>query len=342
MRRARGIVTLLGLSLALTLTACSAGSNEATEAATESAATATVQPSEAAPSASVPNETAGSQEPGSKGFLWRVSGGANPGYLVGTIHVAREEMYPLDPDLEQAVTEADYIGLELDLTKVDQLALAALVTEKALLTDGTTLKDHVSEEDYETFKAAMKKSLGIVGASAFDKYEPWYAAMTLESLPAMKYQQTDGIDLHLAKQAHDNGKTVIELESAEGQLGIFDTFTEELQRLYFHQTVQGAALASIGYKQLLDMWTLGDLKILEQMHESYLKEGKKTMGDSFDEFDDAFLVARNEGMVEKIDESLRGGDAGTYLFAVGSLHMVGEHGLVDELERLGYELEYIE
>lgn len=281
-------------------------------------------------------------KPRSKGFLWRVSGGENSGYLVGTIHVARKEMYPLDEDIEQAVADSDYIGLELDLTEVDQMVMAELVSEKALLTDGTELKDHVSEDDYEKFKQLMKKSVGIVGASTFDKYEPWYGAMALEALPALKYQGTDGIDVHLAKEAHENGKTIIELESVDSQLGIFDGFTEELQEHYFHQTVKQAGLASIGLKQMLDMWTLGDVKILEQMHESYVKEGRKTMGDLFDEFDGEFLVNRNIGMVEKIDRYLREGEEGTYLFAVGSLHMVGEHGLVEELERRGYQVEYID
>lgn len=297
---------------------------------------------EEAASPSAPAADNESQAPGSKGFLWRVTGGENSGYLVGTIHVARKEMYPLDEDLEQAVADSDYIGLELDLTAVDQMAMARLLAEKALLADGTELKDHVSEEDYEKFKQLMKKSMGIVGASLFDKYEPWYGAMTLEALPATKYKDVDGIDIHLAKEAHENGKTIIELESVESQLDIFDGFTEELQENYFHQTVKGAGLASIGLKQMLDMWTLGDVKILEQMYESYVKQGQQSMGELFDEFDREFLVNRNIGMVDKIDRYLREGEEGTYLFAVGSLHMVGERGLVEELERKGYQVEFID
>jgi len=298
--------------------------------------------SEEAASPSAPAADNEPSEPGSKGFLWRVTGGENSGYLVGTIHVARKEMYPLDEDLEHAIEESSYIGLELDLTAVDQLAMAKLLAEKALLADGTELKDHVSEEDYEKFKQLMKKSMGIVGASLFDKYEPWYGAMTLEALPATKYKDVDGIDIHLAKEAHENGKTIIELESVESQLDIFDGFTEELQENYFHQTVEGASLASIGLKQMLDMWTLGDVKILEQMYEAYVKEGHQSMGELFEEFDREFLVSRNIGMVDKIDRYLQEGDKGTYLFAVGSLHMVGEYGLVEELERRGYQVEYID
>ncbi|MFC5530927.1 TraB/GumN family protein [Cohnella yongneupensis] len=337
---------VMGISLALliaSMAACRSGVDDDSKSSSGvSEPTASASDSAPASSSAIASGETEPKAPGSKGFLWRVTGGTNPGYLAGTIHVARKDMYPLDPDLEQAVADSDYIGLELDLTKVNQLALATLVAKQALLTDGTKLQDYVSEDDYSKFEQLMKKSVGIVGASAFDQYEPWYAAMTLESLPATKYKETDGIDVHLAKEAHETGKTVIELESAESQLSLFDGFSEELQQLYFHQTVTGAATASIGYKQLLDMWTLGDLKILEAMHDSYVKEGRQTMGDLFDEYDNGLLVSRNEGMVEKIDDYLQSGEAGTYMFAVGSLHMVGEHGLVAQLESKGYTVEFIE
>ncbi|WP_239618548.1 TraB/GumN family protein [Cohnella mopanensis] len=282
------------------------------------------------------------EKAGSKGFLWKVTGGRNSAYLAGTIHIARKEMYPLDEDLEQAIEEANYIALELDLTKVDQAKMLEMVNEKALLTDGTSLKDHVAEEDYEKFEKILKKSILSAGAATFDQYEPWYAAMTLESLPAMKYMMTDGIDVYLAKQAHKDGKQIIELEDAESQLGIFDGFSEEMQQLYFHQTVESAGQASIGLKQLLDMWTMGNLKLLETMHDQFEKEGKKSMGDLFDEYNDSFLVKRNAGMADKVDLLLSKGEAGTYLVAVGSLHMVGEEGLVSLLQKKGYTVEFIE
>jgi len=279
---------------------------------------------------------------GSKGYLWKITGGKNSGYLAGTIHIARKEMYPLDADLEQAIEQSDHIALELDLTKVDQAKVLEMVNDKALLTDGTTLKDHVAEEDYAKFQKILKKSILSAGAATFDQYEPWYAAMTLESLPAMKYMMMDGIDQYIAKQAHKDGKKIIELESMESQLGIFDGFSDEMQQLYFHQTVESAGAASIGLKQLLDMWTLGNLKLLETTHDEFEKEGKKSMGEEFDEYNDSFLVKRNIGMVDKVDQMLKEGEAGTYLIAVGSLHMVGEQGLVSLLEDKGYTVEFIE
>lgn len=285
--------------------------------------------------------SASAAEPGSKGYLWKISGSGNPGYLVGTIHIARQAMYPLDPDLDRAIEASDFIALELDLTKVDESKVLASVNEKALLKDGTTLKDHVAEDDYEKFSKMMKKTLG-AGAKMFDQYEPWYGAMMLESLPAMRYMLTDGIDKHIAKRANKDGKTIIELESMESQLSLFDGFTDELQKLYFHQTVEGASMAAIGLKQMLDMWTLGDQRLLSKMLTEYESQGKETMGELFDDYNGAFLVDRNERMAEQAIDYLANGQAGTYMFAVGALHMVGEHGLVALLEKAGYTVEFVD
>jgi uncharacterized protein YbaP (TraB family) len=329
------------LFIAGVLVACTSESGNSHQA-TASTPVESPIPSASEPSLSPSSNATVVKEPGSKGFLWKISGGKNPGYLAGTIHISRQEMYPLDPDLIKAIEESDFVALELDLTKVNQKQTLKLVNDQALLTDGTALKDHVSEGDYTKFEAIMKKSLLGAATKMFDQYEPWYAAMTLESLPAMKYMFSDGIDEYIAKQAHKDGKTIIELESMESQIGLFDSFSDELQKLYFHQTVENASKSAIGIKQLLDMWTLGNLKQLTTMHAQYEIEGKKSMGKLFDDYNNNLLVTRNEKMAKKIDDYLANGESGTYLIAVGSLHMVGEQGLVSLLEKKGYTIEYIE
>lgn len=338
MKKRIGLGLAAFLFIVWVLVACTSESGNSHQA-TASAPVETPIPSTSEPMSSP--EVKVVKEPGSKGFLWKISGGKNSGYLAGTIHISRQEMYPLDPDLIKAIKESDFVALELDLTKVNQKQTLKLINDKALLTDGTALKDHVSEEDYAKFEAIMKKSLLGAATKMFDQYEPWYAAMTLESLPAMKYMFSDGIDQYIAKQAHKDGKTIIELESMESQLKLFDSFSDELQKLYFHQTVENASKSAIGIKQLLDMWTLGNLKQLTTMHAQYETEGKKSMGKLFDDYNNNLLVTRNKQMVKKIDGYLANGESGTYLIAVGSLHMVGEQGLISLLEKKGYTIEYI-
>ncbi|WP_372630325.1 TraB/GumN family protein [Cohnella sp.] len=327
----------------LLASACSS----ATETAPGSTASGTPIASEAPVVDEVPSPSPGQSpypEPAepAKGFLWKVEGGAHPGYLVGTIHIANKGMYPLDPQLEQALDEADFVALELDLTRADQKRTLELVNERALLPEGTTLKDVVDEKDYERFQSILKKSLLASAAPMLDQYEPWYAAMMLESLPAMRFMLTDGIDLHFAKQAHKEGKGVIELESLESQLDLFDGLSEELQKHYFHQTVSNSGKAMEGMQQLIDMWRAGEIDALEAVHEQFEQEGRESMGELFDEYNEALLLKRNVEMTDKIDDYLQHGDNGTYLIAVGSLHMVGEGGLVSLLEQKGYEVEFVQ
>ncbi|KIL36884.1 hypothetical protein SD71_05700 [Cohnella kolymensis] len=333
-KRLHRIAGLL-LLLAAGLTACSPGNEPRHQlpAAAAEAAVSNAQAKSQMASVAV-------KKPGSKGFLWKITGGRNAGYLLGTIHVATEEMYPLDYDLQRAIAESDHVALELDLTKVNQFKAMKLVNQAALLTDGSSLEDHVSSEDYVKFGQVLKERMG-AGTALFDKYEPWYAAMTLEALPAMKYMNTDGIDKYIAKQAHKHGKTVIELESVEQQIGLFDHFSSELQKLYFHQSIGNADQAAEGLDRLLDLWTAGEPAELDQLHAEYVKQGKQTMGKLFKDFDNSFLIRRNREIAEKIDGFLSNGETGTYMVAVGAMHMPGEQGLVSLLEEAGYKLEFI-
>ncbi|WEK53509.1 MAG: TraB/GumN family protein [Candidatus Cohnella colombiensis] len=325
--------------------ACSPDSNNLKQEVTSTQTTSTIEPSSSneatTPSDQTQTDKKEDKPAGSKGYLWKVTGGKNAAYLVGTIHLAKKEMYPLDPDLEQALEEANYIALELDLTKVNQTEVSQLLADKAMYKDGTTLKDHVPAEDYEKFTAAMKKSFGMLG-KMYEKFEPWYSAMTLESIGATKYSKVDGIDKYLAKQGHKAGKKVLELESMESQLAIFDGFSDELQLRYFHMTVEATGQAIDGTEQLLDMWTKGDESELMQYYDEYMTSSKAELDELFDEFNTAILDHRNKGMVEKIDGFLNNGNKGTYLIAVGSLHMPGEKGLVNQLRELGYTVEYID
>jgi len=326
---------ILAASL-IVLPACSFTSEKSQTASVLESATPFPSPSLTAAPSSEP------EKPGAKGFLWKVEGGSHPAYLIGTIHIANKEMYPLDSSLEQVLTEADFVALELDLTKVDQKKTLELVNEKAKLPEGTALKDKVDEKDYERFQSILKKSLLAASAPMLDRYEPWYAAMTLEGLPALRFMMTDGIDQYLAKQAHKTGKKIIELESMESQLDVFDGMSEELQKLYFRQTVNNSGMAMDGMQQLIQMWTDGDLEQLESAYSQFKVEGRESMGKLFEEYYDALLSTRNDDMADKIDSYLRKGDAGTYLIAVGSLHMVGENGLVSLLEEKGYKVEFVQ
>ena len=53
---------------------------------------------------------------GGRGFMWEVESNGNTVYLVGSMHIADDSFYPR-PEFEEAFAEADYLGVEIDISK---------------------------------------------------------------------------------------------------------------------------------------------------------------------------------------------------------------------------------
>ncbi|MFO7595270.1 MAG: TraB/GumN family protein, partial [Desulfocurvibacter africanus] len=49
------------------------------------------------------------------GFLWQVQG-EKPLYLLGSIHLAEPDLYPLDPALQRVFEASDVLVVEADVT----------------------------------------------------------------------------------------------------------------------------------------------------------------------------------------------------------------------------------
>ena len=54
------------------------------------------------------------QREGSAGLLYRVTGGKSELYLLGSIHVGSEEMYPMGQHILDALEAADVLAFECD------------------------------------------------------------------------------------------------------------------------------------------------------------------------------------------------------------------------------------
>ena len=75
---------------------------------------------------------------GAKGLLWKATNGENTLYLLGTIHLDRDNVYPLHKSLRDAIDASQTVSFELDLNDQEGLALLKSMQTYA---DGTTLAD---------------------------------------------------------------------------------------------------------------------------------------------------------------------------------------------------------
>ncbi|WP_433938331.1 TraB/GumN family protein [Paenibacillus lautus] len=264
---------------------------------------------------------------GGRGFMWEVESNGNTVYLVGSMHIADDSFYPLRPEFEEAFAEADYLGVEVDVSKAADEAQQQLIMDMGMYKDGTTLKDHVSSETYAKLGKILTESG--MKPNALDVFKPWVVETTISSLKAVKagYEAAAGIDLYFVQKAIERKIPVIELESYELQLGMFNGFSKELQEKNLNIALDNFDVLDDGVEQLAEMWKTGNDEALLEFTNSMAVD---------EEYNKAMLIDRNIGMAEKIDGYLKNDKKEEYFIVVGAAHYLGEHGIVKLLEDKGY------
>ncbi|MBJ6361843.1 TraB/GumN family protein [Paenibacillus sp. GCM10012307] len=277
--------------------------------------------------------TSEQQAEGSRGFLWKVENKGNTVYLLGSIHVAKEKMYPLRQEIEDAFEAADYLGVEIDLSTIDPQQAQKLVLDLGAYKDGTQLKDHISAETYAKVTAFLKAN--DYPETSFDNFKPWLITQNISNIQAAKagYQTEIGIDMYLIQNANKVKKPILSLESIESQLQMFNNFSDPLQEKLLLQTLEPASedtpAPGEGLDLLTKMWIEGDDAVLAELTKASAWD---------DEYYKGMLSDRNEGMVEHIKSYLNSDKKETYMVVVGALHMLGDHGVVTLLEKEGFTL----
>lgn len=262
-------------------------------------------------------------------MLWKIQkNGELQGYLLGSVHVMKPSVYPLDDVYQQVYKKADVLVFEANIDSMMAHALP-LVQKLAVYPAGKTLKGALSTKTYHLLKATLD-SLNLP-AARFSRFEPWYIAMTLTSLQMIQagYTGKAGIDRHFFAMAKKDGKRIIGLETAKFQLNIFDDLSPRLQEKYLKHILKQSGQAVEAIDEIVTAWKHGNAQKIED-----LMQGK--MQENFPKLYEKILVQRNKNWIPQITKLLA--TDGVPLVIVGAAHMVGSTGLVSLLAQQGYEV----
>ena len=290
------------------------------------------------------------QDAGSKGLLWKATNGDNTLYLLGTIHLDRDNVYPLHKSLRDAIQASEEVIFELDLN--DQEG-AALLQSMQTYQDGTTLADHISPELYQRVQAAAA-TIG-KDSNALDAYKPWALASLFSTL-AMQDDSTGSnamaIDSYVNAAAVNAGKTIGAVETYAFQGGIFDGLSPEYQESYLDSTLAGfeATLSGAATSPEIDEALQAQEEMLSAMFAAWKDRDpeafskvydKASIINSTDELNSKLFTQRDPGMIKAAAEYLETEGSHTYFMAVGAGHMVDPGGIVSGLRELGYTVELL-
>ncbi|MGP4071201.1 TraB/GumN family protein [Piscibacillus sp. B03] len=271
-----------------------------------------------------------------EGFLWKVEEGPTKVYMLGTIHIAPDNFFPMSEHVEQAYEESDVVVPEIDMNNVNMGEMMSIMTELGQYSDGTTLKDHVSQETYEQIEDSFQGSLYTM--DMLNQFKPWLVTNLLEQMRIQELGYTDGVDMHFLNKAEEDEKEVIALETVEDQLGVFAGISDDYQVEMLEETLAAQDQYEEELNKMLDLYSQGDKEALLDM---LIVEGEESDPEA-----EAYLKAlnddRNYNMTEQIKEFLESGEEKTYFVIVGALHLTLEPHIGSILEENGFEVERIQ
>ncbi len=332
-------LTIVSLSL---LSGCSASSEESSEASVTESSQGYEE-----------SDSSSSSDSEITPAMWKVtsSDGESVIYMMGSIHVGDESVNNMPDYFENIYDVCDSIAVEVDIsdeysllessgdeTSIDYSALSdyILLLSDLMYTDGTTISDHISEEVYNSAVSILEEY--DLYSSLYDYLKPVMWTSLLESVcyTASGLSTDYGVDITIINRAKDDGKDVLEVESAELQYGLMADLSDDLVNMLLESYVADGAIdaQTQALKELYEKWKSGTITaedVIDEIDENTMTEEEIAL---YSEYNQVMLADRNVGMADKAEEYMESGD--TVLLLVGAAHFYGDDGILQLMQDRGY------
>ncbi len=261
-----------------------------------------------------------------KTFLWTVASPTATVHLLGSVHVASPDLYPLDPRIESAFQRAQTLVLETSLDPASQVQAVQKLASAGTYPAGDSIELHLDREVLELLQQRLKRS-----GESFDQmrsFRPWLAAviLTLAEMQRLGYHPGLGIDTYFAGKAKDR-KRIVALETLDEQVALFSGMPEAVQEAMLKEALTKMDELGELMKRAQSSWRRGDAKALDELMVAPMQR-------DFPDVYQRLFVDRNRRMATAIDGYLR--TTGEYFVVVGSGHLIGPQGILDLLQAKGY------
>lgn len=254
--------------------------------------------------------------------LWKVADKDTTIYLFGTIHALPEGVEWLGGPLEAALKESGQLVTEIPET--DPAEMQAAVLSNAVLPAGENLRTKLPEGTRVKFEQALA-SFGLP-AEAFDRFEPWYAAVALTALPLARegYSAQHGVEEKISTLAKQLGRPRMGLETAAFQFAMFDSLPADVQINYLTEVIDGLPKLDEELQKIINEWGTGNADKLAELINADEDDPRMVA---------ALLTNRNKMWAEWVRARMK--RPGTVFMAVGAGHLAGKDSVQALLKKRG-------
>jgi len=277
------------------------------------------------------------------GILYRVEGGKSELFLLGSIHVGSEDMYPLGSHILKALDQAETLVFECD---TDSSGALQEMMELMYYPAGESVENYLSPECQELLKRTAEKTG--YAYSVLRTFKPWAAVslLTVETTAAEMGTAKADRALQLGVEAHvkalQGEKTTRYLETARQQLEIMDGFSLPLQEYMLRSACETILDPDLVISSTLsswpEWWRKGET---DRFAAAYLEEmAEEPEQEMIKEYHDALVTRRNRSMAGRIAMMLE--EEGSFFVTVGLMHLVlPDDSILGELEKMGYQIQRV-
>ncbi|NLR99133.1 polysaccharide biosynthesis protein GumN [Rhizobium sp. P38BS-XIX] len=271
-----------------------------------------------------------------RGIFWKIEKPSlKPSWLLGTMHVSDSRVVTMPKGAPEAVAAADTIVVESDEILDDKKAAAALFANPSLtmLTDGSTISQHLSPEENTRLEAGLK-ARGIALA-AVSRMQPWLISSSFEMTGCEVRRKAAGakfLDQKLAGDAAAQGKQVKGLETLAEQAKAMSDLPIALHLKSLMQTLSLGDKINDVNETMTDLYLAGNIGAMIPMLK-VIEPDQNISDDDTAAFEQRIILDRNKVMAERSAPILEKGNA---FIAVGALHLAGDQGLVALLRKQGF------
>lgn len=262
--------------------------------------------------------------------FWEVKGGKGQVYLMGALHFGTPEFFPLDQAILAAFESSEFLVVEL-IADDKQHLIQAYVKQYGIYEKNDSLNQNLSDSTVRKLSQFLgKRNLHL---SQFQQMKPWLVSLSLgvNEMERMGMKSEHGIDRYFITKAKGN-KKILELESALSQIKAVLSDSAEVDEIGLLVSLDQLENAQEEFDLMVDLWNRGDANGLAEYAKSPAKAYPQLKDLVYN-----MLDRRNFPIVEKIVSYLE--SPHSYFVVIGAAHYGGENGILDLLEKKGYQIQ---
>ena len=262
-----------------------------------------------------------------QGILWEISKpGLAASYLLGTIHSGDPRVIRLPSPVSQAFANSRSFTGEMDMS----MESLEQTQKDLLLPNEKTLDTLIGETRYNYCVALMSDY--DVPESLVKKMKPWAIAVQL-NMP--KPESDRFLDLMLYQQAIARGMPVHALETGAEQIEVFDKLSLEQQIVLLDEAMYNYEEMPALIEKLINLYLARDLAGMHSTSNDQMQKGDSGLASKVEQ---RLIIERNYRMAKRMQQRLQEGRA---FIAVGALHLSGKEGILNLLEKQGYQIKVL-